>query len=68
MVKLNKIYTRTGDKGTTGLVDGSRLPKYAPRMQAVGDLDEENSEIGLAIVAMGAGEEADRLTVIQNDL
>lgn len=68
MVKLNKIYTRTGDKGTTGLVDGSRLPKYAPRMQAVGDVDEANSAIGLAIVAMGAGEEADWLTVIQNDL
>ena len=43
MVKLNKIYTRTGDAGTTGLVDGSRLPKHAPRMQAVGDVDEANS-------------------------
>lgn len=68
MVKLNKIYTRTGDKGTTGLVDGSRLPKHAPRMQAVGDVDEANSAIGIAIVAMGLGEEADWLTVIQNDL
>lgn len=68
MVKLNKIYTRTGDKGTTGLVDGSRLPKHAPRMQAVGDVDEANSAIGLAIVAMGAGAESDWLTVIQNDL
>ena len=68
MVKLNKIYTRTGDKGTTGLVDGSRLPKYAPRMQAVGDVDEANSTIGLAIVAMGSSMEADWLTVIQNDL
>ncbi|KQN04446.1 cob(I)yrinic acid a c-diamide adenosyltransferase [Sphingobium sp. Leaf26] len=68
MVKLNKIYTRTGDDGTTGLVDGSRLPKHAPRMQAVGDVDEANSAIGIAIVAMGAGEEADWLTTIQNDM
>ncbi|MBJ7377489.1 cob(I)yrinic acid a,c-diamide adenosyltransferase [Sphingobium sp.] len=68
MVKLNKIYTRTGDNGTTGLVDGSRLPKYAPRMQAVGDVDEANSAIGLAIVALGERPEAAWLTVIQNDL
>ncbi|HKY80005.1 MAG TPA: cob(I)yrinic acid a,c-diamide adenosyltransferase [Sphingobium sp.] len=68
MVKLNKIYTRTGDAGTTGLVDGSRLPKHAPRMQAVGDVDEANSAIGLAIVAIGTGIEADWLTTIQNDL
>jgi cob(I)alamin adenosyltransferase len=39
LVKLNKIYTRTGDAGTTGLVDGSRLPKYDARMQAIGDVD-----------------------------
>ncbi|MFD1106228.1 cob(I)yrinic acid a,c-diamide adenosyltransferase [Sphingobium olei] len=68
MVKLNKIYTRTGDDGTTGLVDGSRLPKDAPRMQAVGDVDEANSAIGLAIVAMAPGQEAGWLTTIQNDL
>lgn len=68
MVKLNKIYTRTGDAGTTGLVDGSRLPKHAPRMQAVGDVDEANSAIGLAVIAMGEGLEAGWLTTIQNDL
>lgn len=68
MVKLNKIYTRTGDDGTTGLVDGSRIAKHAPRMQAVGDVDEANSAIGVAIVAMGAREEANWLTTIQNDL
>jgi cob(I)alamin adenosyltransferase len=68
LVKLNKIYTRTGDDGTTGLVDGSRLPKYAARMQAVGDVDEANSAIGLAILAIGPGMEADWLTTIQNDL
>jgi cob(I)alamin adenosyltransferase len=68
MVKLNKIYTRTGDAGTTGLVDGSRLPKHAPRMQAVGDVDEANSAIGLAVLAIGAAPEAAWLTTIQNDL
>lgn len=68
MVKLNKIYTRTGDAGTTGLVDGSRLPKYAPRMEAVGDVDELNCAIGLAIVAMGPGPHSDQLLRIQNDL
>lgn len=68
MVKLNKIYTRTGDDGTTGLVDGSRLPKYAPRMQAVGDVDEANSAIGLAVLAIGDAPEAAWLTTIQNDL
>ena len=68
MVKLNKIYTRTGDAGTTGLVDGSRLPKHAPRMQAEGDVDETNSAVGLAIIAMGDTPESGWLTTIQNDL
>ncbi|EPR17010.1 cob(I)yrinic acid a,c-diamide adenosyltransferase [Sphingobium indicum IP26] len=68
MVKLNKIYTRTGDGGTTGLVDGSRLPKHAPRMQAVGDVDEANSAIGLAVIAIGDSLEAGWLTTVQNDL
>lgn len=47
MVKLNKIYTRTGDEGSTGLVDGSRLPKDSARVSAYGDVDETNSVIGL---------------------
>lgn len=72
MVKLNKIYTRTGDDGTTGLVDGSRIAKHAPRMAAVGDVDEANSAIGLAIVALEAegtrSKEAAWLRMIQNDL
>ncbi|MFM2409852.1 MAG: hypothetical protein RL481_680, partial [Pseudomonadota bacterium] len=49
MVKLNKIYTRTGDDGSTGLVDGSRRSKADVRMQAIGDVDEANSAIGVAI-------------------
>ena len=71
MVKLNKIYTRTGDAGTTGLVDGSRLPKHAARMEAIGAVDEANSDIGYAICALrdaGFAAYAEALTRIQNDL
>ena len=45
--RLSKITTRTGDNGSTGLADGSRLPKSAPRIQAIGDIDELNSTLGL---------------------
>lgn len=48
MVKLNKIYTRTGDDGDSGLVDGSRRPKHDPIFAAIGDIDETNSAIGMA--------------------
>lgn len=68
MVKLNKIYTRTGDDGTTGLVDGSRLEKHAPRMEAIGAVDEANSMLGFAAVALAGSEHADTLFRIQNDL
>ncbi|GAA0866812.1 cob(I)yrinic acid a,c-diamide adenosyltransferase [Sphingopyxis soli] len=69
MVKLNKIYTRTGDDGTTGLVDGSRIAKSAPLMAAIGDVDEANSAIGLAAAALDpANEEAAMLSRIQNEL
>jgi len=49
MVKLNKIYTRTGDEGSTGLVDGSRVSKADARMAAIGDVDEANCAIGVAL-------------------
>jgi cob(I)alamin adenosyltransferase len=68
LVKLNRIYTRTGDDGTTGLVDGSRVSKADPRMAAMGDVDEANSAIGVAIVALDGVEPAAALTRIQNDL
>jgi cob(I)alamin adenosyltransferase len=68
VVRLNKIYTRTGDDGTTGLVDGSRLPKHAARMEAIGAVDEANSAIGVAICALGDSPHAASLTRIQNDL
>ncbi len=68
MVKLNKIYTRTGDDGTTGLVDGSRLAKHAARMEAIGAVDEANSAIGLAAVALAGGQHAATVERIQNDM
>ena len=68
MVKLNKIYTRTGDDGTTGLVDGSRLPKYSSRMEAIGAVDEANSVLGWAVLALGSFDYQAQLTRIQNDL
>lgn len=67
MVKLNRIYTRTGDDGTSGLVDGSRAPKHAARFEAIGAVDEANSAIGLAVLAAGA-KAGSALTRIQNDL
>ena len=47
--RLSKIVTRTGDGGQTGLADGSRLPKSAPRVQALGEVDELNSHIGVLL-------------------
>ena len=67
MVKLNRIYTRTGDDGTTGLVDGSRLPKHALRMEAVGAVDEANSALGHAAVVL-EGDHAADIYRLQNDM
>jgi cob(I)alamin adenosyltransferase len=68
MVKLNKIYTRTGDDGTSGLVDGSRVSKASARMAAIGDVDEANSALGLAIAHLGQHSLADALRRVQNEL
>ena len=68
MVKLNKIYTRTGDDGTTGLVDGSRRAKHDARMEAIGAVDEANSVLGWALLALDGFDYAAQLTRIQNDL
>ena len=68
MVKLNKIYTRTGDSGTAGLVDGSRVAKSSLRMAAIGEVDEANAAIGLAIAALEESETAGQLLRIQNEL
>ena len=72
MVHLTKIYTRTGDDGTTGLVDGSRRSKADARMHAIGEVDEANSALGIAIAALeregGDTELVAGLRRIQNDL
>ena len=70
MVALNRIYTRTGDAGTTGLGDGARRPKYDLRVEAYGTVDETNAAIGLVRLQM-PGESAlvdAMLKRIQNDL
>ena len=67
MVKLNKIYTRTGDGGETSLVDGRRVAKHSRRPAAFGEIDEANSVIGLA--RQHCSEDADEmLERVQNDL
>ena len=69
MVKLNQIYTRTGDGGSSGLVDGSRVSKAASRMMAIGDVDEANSAIGVAIAALDAASSiSPKLRMIQNEM
>ena len=68
MVRLNRIYTRTGDAGDTGLVDGSRVSKADVRMQAIGDVDEANSFVGLALLRVEDADIRDSLARIQNEL
>ena len=68
MVRLTRIYTKTGDKGTTALGDGRRVPKDAPRIEAFGAVDELNAVLGLAILSLEDAEGADLLRTIQNDL
>ncbi|GJD59466.1 cob(I)yrinic acid a,c-diamide adenosyltransferase [Methylobacterium dankookense] len=67
MVKLNRIYTRTGDKGTTALADGQRRSKADLRVEAYGTVDEANAAIGLARLHT-TGELDAMLGRIQNDL
>lgn len=72
MVKLNKIYTRTGDDGTTGLVDGSRVSKSNARLHAIGEIDEANCALGVAAQCLESDEGQTTLVSdlrrIQNDL
>lgn len=66
--RLSKITTRTGDQGSTGLADGSRLAKSAPRIQAIGDIDELNSVIGVLIANLGNDAHRGLLANIQHRL
>jgi cob(I)alamin adenosyltransferase len=67
-MKLDKIYTRTGDEGKTSLGDGSRLPKFHLRVTAYGSIDEANSVIGVANLHVVDTEVFHLLRHIQNDL
>ena len=66
--RLSKIYTRTGDDGSTGLGDGSRTPKDSLRVTAYGTVDEANSCIGLLLASDMPGDIRDLLTAIQHQL
>jgi cob(I)alamin adenosyltransferase len=74
MVRLSKIYTKTGDDGTTGLGDMSRAPKDAPRVAAYGTVDEANAAIGVCVAGVGPHDNetsrgiAQLLRSIQNDM
>ena len=68
MVLLSRIYTKTGDKGTTALGDGRRVAKDAPRIEAYGTVDELNAVLGLALLVVADVEGAALLKSIQNDL
>jgi cob(I)alamin adenosyltransferase len=69
VVRINRVYTKVGDNGTTALGDGSRVSKTVPRLSAYADVDEANSVIGLAIAVGGLSEEITAvLQAIQNDL
>jgi cob(I)alamin adenosyltransferase len=67
--RLSKIYTRTGDEGSTGLGDGSRVPKEDARVEAYGTVDEANSTIGVVLAIPGLPDMVRRcLTEVQHDL
>ncbi|MEL7483920.1 MAG: cob(I)yrinic acid a,c-diamide adenosyltransferase [Planctomycetota bacterium] len=68
MVKLTKIYTRTGDGGETGLGDGSRVAKTDARVEAYGTVDEANAAIGLAVLVCSDDTMRSLLVRVQNDL
>lgn len=68
MVYLNRIYTRTGDEGQTGLGNGERVAKTHPRVVAYGAVDELNAVIGVVLTTSAPGSIAGQLRSIQNDL
>jgi cob(I)alamin adenosyltransferase len=66
--RLTKIYTRTGDAGDTGLADGSRISKQSARVQAMGDVDELNSMLGLLVCKLHTQAHINLVQSIQNEL
>jgi cob(I)alamin adenosyltransferase len=67
-MKLDRIYTRSGDDGRTSLGDGGRLPKFHVRVAAYGSVDEANTVIGIALLHVEDAVVRDVLTRVQNDL
>jgi cob(I)alamin adenosyltransferase len=68
-VRINRVYTKVGDKGTTALGDGTRVAKTSPRLAAYADVDEANAAIGLVLaVGQPADDVAEVLKAVQNDL
>jgi cob(I)alamin adenosyltransferase len=67
-MKLDRIYTRGGDRGETSLGDGTRVPKHHIRVRALGGLEEANAAIGIALLHIEDGEVREVLTRAQNDL
>ena len=68
MPRITKVYTRTGDDGTTALGTGQRVPKTARRIQAYGTVDELNAQIGVVLATGVAAELVESLRRIQNEL
>jgi cob(I)alamin adenosyltransferase len=66
--RLTKIYTRTGDDGSTGLADGNRVKKTSGRIEAMGDIDELNSSLGILIAELGEGELVNQCQNIQHSM
>ncbi|MCW5626422.1 MAG: cob(I)yrinic acid a,c-diamide adenosyltransferase, partial [Burkholderiales bacterium] len=66
--RLSKIYTRTGDTGTTGLGDGTRVPKDSHRIEAIGAVDELNSTVGVLLTESMADDIRALLLDVQHDL
>ncbi len=66
--RLTEIVTRTGDDGTTGIADGSRMPKHAPRIEAIGSVDELNSQVGVLLNTSIPADLRPLLVDIQHDL
>ena len=67
-MKITKVYTRTGDKGTTSLVGGVRISKSSPRLEAYGTVDELSAHLGLLVSLLPEGTNRQNLIRIQNNL
>ena len=68
MVHLNRIYTRSGDDGSTGLGGGERVPKHHQRVEAYGTVEETSSALGVVFASAGSEGSSEQLRAIQNDL